>query len=322
MSHTQILSVVAVVDDRQAFATDRLVALCSALGRLAVPYQVVVVANSARRELAAALRELTTRQEDLQVLVLKHPVDYHTALLAGFENAIGDWVATLDLCRDDAAVVPAMFESALRDGTEVVLGHDAGAGRRSPLDALLATLFHRSFQALHGFRLSDEAPSARLLSRSVVNLVLQHDSPLVAFETLTAAGGFRKASVPLRRVTGPMLALGERVRIRWRTLIGMNAVPLRLANLLCGLGASLAFVYSIYVVLTYLLRDDVVPGWTTVSLILSAMFMMLSLVLWLLSEYMILLLDAGARRPRYEIADEFASEVQTRRRRLNVETEV
>ena len=321
MSHTQILSVVAVVDDRQALAADRLVALCQALGALDVPFQVVVVANTARREVAAALRELTARQEDLQVLVLKHPVDYHTALLAGFEVAIGDWIATLDLVRDDGAVVPAMFQVALRDGSEVVLGHDPVAARRSPLDALLAALFHRSFRALHGFRLSDEAPSARLMSRSVVNQMLQHDSPLVAFETLTAAGGFRKSSVELRRLAGPMLPLGERVRVRWRTLIGMNAVPLRLANLLCGLGASLAFAYSIYVVLVYLIRDDVVPGWTTVSLILSAMFMMLSLVLWLLSEYMIMLLDVGSRRPRYEIAEEFASEVQTRRRRLNVETE-
>lgn len=322
MSHTQILSVVAVVDDRQVAVADRLTALCTALGTLDAPFQVVVVANTARREVGAALRDLTTRIEDLQVLVLKHPVDYHTALLAGFENAIGDWIATLDLCRDDATVVPAMFRAALRDGCEVVLGHDASTQRRAPLDALLAASFHRSFQALHGFRLSDEAPSARLMSRSVVNQVLQHDSPLVAFETLTAAGGFRKASVDLRRLDGPLLPLAERVRNRWRTLIGMDAVPLRLANLLCGFGASLAFIYSIYVVAVYLIRDDVVPGWTTVSLILSAMFMMLSLVLWLLSEYMIMLLDAGSRRPRYEIADEFASEVQTRRRRLNVETEV
>lgn len=61
-------------------------------------------------------------------------------------------------------------------------------------------------------------------------------------------------------------------------------------------------------------------GDSPVSLMLSGMFLTLSLVLWLLSEYMIMLLDSGARRPRYEIAEEFSSNVQGYKTRLNVES--
>jgi len=37
---------------------------------------------------------------------------------------------------------------------------------------------------------------------------------------------------------------------------------------------------------------------------------------------MLILLDAGARRARYEVAEEFASALQPRRQLLNVETEL
>jgi hypothetical protein len=116
--------------------------------------------------------------------------------------------------------------------------------------------------------------------------------------------------------------LGERARTRWRTLIGINAVPLRLANLLCGISAVGAWLYSFYVIIVYLVKDNVVPGWTTLSLMLSGMFMMMALVLWLLSEYMLMLLDPGARRPRYEISDEFGGQLRSPDNMLNVETEL
>lgn len=320
MSYTQILSVVTVVDARAARPIERIAALGAALAELGAPHQLILVVDDPRAAPLAELRALTARQPDLQLLLLRHPVDHQTALIAGVENAIGDWVALLDLATDEPAVIGDMFRAVQRDGTEVALGH-AAAVARAPLDAVASGLFHRAFGALHGFRLDAEAPSARLLSRAVVNQVLQHDAPLVALETLTASSGIRRSSVPLARVAAAPRPLAERVRSRWRALIGMGAAPLRIANLLCGLGALLAFAYSVYVVITYLVRDDVVPGWTTVSLMLSAMFMMLSLVLWLLGEYMVLLLDPGARRPRYEIAEELNSEVQTRRQRLNVESE-
>jgi polyisoprenyl-phosphate glycosyltransferase len=99
-------------------------------------------------------------------------------------------------------------------------------------------------------------------------------------------------------------------------------MSLRLANLLCGMSAIGAWLYSFYVIVVYLLKGNVVPGWTTLSLMLSGMFMMLSLVLWLLSEYMVMLLDPGAKRPGYEISDEFGGQVQSSDNMLNVETEL
>lgn len=322
MNQTNIVSIVTVVDARAGEIGATVRGLHGAAHALGSPFELVLVANGCTPTVLQGIREEALVLDDLQIYVLKMPVDHATALICGLENAIGDWVVVLDLEQDDPVIVGRMLDAAVAEGTEVVLGiPDGSAMRRRAADAILAKLFHRAFRTLHGYSLAEEAPSARLLSRAIVNNVLQHDFPLVALETLPATRGYRKSVVPFPRRTGLALSLAERVRLRWRTLIGLNAVPLRVANAFCAAGAGLALIYSVYVIVVYIVKESVVPGWTTISLMLSGMFFMLSVVLWLLSEYLVLVLDAGARRARYEIVEEFASNVQTRRARINVETQ-
>lgn len=295
--------------------------LYTEMSNLSTPTELTVVLNGRDVAVMRTLRKLAERWDRLQVYVTKYRVDRTTALLVGVENAIGDWVATIDLGSDHPTVIRTLFECALREQAEVVLSVSE-AHDRPALEAVLSRLYHRVFRALYGFNLAREAPSARLLSRAVVNSLLCDDSPLIAFEILTAKGGYRRCSVPGARRKGDSQALGEKVRLRWRTLIGVDAAPLRLANLLCGVTAVGALSYSVYVVVIYLVKDNVVPGWTTLSLMLSGMFLMLALVLWLLSEYMLMLLDPGARRPRYEIAEEFCGQTRSSGGVLNVEAEL
>ncbi len=321
--HTQILSIITVLDSRHQRCSANLQTLHEAASAIDIPMELVIVCNGLPVEGQAHIRELTEKLDNIQTYILKEPVDSATALLAGLENAIGDWVATIDILSDDPAVVAQLFEKVLTENTEVALGIAKKlTGSSSIADRLLSFLFHRFFKIIHGYSLSEEAPTARLLSRSVVNNILQHDAPLLALETLTASVGYHKSVVATRRSKGIPLSIAERARSRWRVLIGSSTAPLRLANIACGGGALLSLVYSLYVVIVFLLKDDVVPGWTTVSLILSSMFFMMSMVLWLLSEYLVSLLDISARQPRYEIAEEFVSNTQTRKNMLNVETEL
>lgn len=317
---TQILSVVCVITGKEAKLSLALAELHGAIKTLNMPTELVVVLNDPG-DAVSVVREVAERLDHMQVYVMRRRVDHVTALMAGIENAIGDWVATVDIEADEPIIVRYLFESMLLEHADVALSFPKKP-KRTFIDALVSRSFHRIFRTLHGFSLATEAPSARLLSRAVVNSLLCHDSPLVAFETMTAKNSYRRCVVPSVRRNTVRRSFGERAQLRWRTLIGINAVPLRLANLLCGVGAVCALLYSSYVVVVYLVKDDVIPGWTTVSLMLSGMFMMLALVLWLISEYMIMLLDPGGRRPRYEIADEFGSQLRSPDNLLNVETEL
>ncbi len=319
-SRNHILSVVCVVTANTDFA-GVLPQLHREVTTVAIPAELIVVINDDSQDALSSLRLLAEQYDCLQIYMLKRPVDQVTAILAGMENAIGDWVVSIDPESDDPTVIRRLLEPALRDNVDAVVGvpeHSSG-----PLfGTLLSSLFHRCFRAMNGFDLSSESASVRLLSRAMVNSLLNDKSPVVAFEILTARGKCRKCVIPCIRRRVTLRPLRERVIRRWRTLIGTNAAPLRLANLLSGIAAVCAVLYSLYVLVIYLLKKDVVPGWTTLSLMISGMFLMVALVLWLLSEYLVMLLDPRARQPQYEICDEFGGRMRRSDDVLNVETQL
>ena len=294
-----------------------------AASSLGTSFELVLVLNGCEHAVVDQARELCQRLPNIQVYVLRGSSDLASATALGLENAVGDWVVTLDLDLDEPKVVADLFQVCLDRQAELVLGVPTERRvDRTFLDAVLATGFHRVFRWIHGYSLAEQSPTARLFARSFVNEVLRSPNPLVALQTLTVRGGYRKELVSTAARPGKSLPLVERVRNRWQLLLGINSMPLRLANLLCAAGAGMSVLYSLYVVAIYLFKTDVMPGWTTVSLMLAGMFFLISIVLSLISEYLILLLEGSSRRPRYETAEEFASQVETRRRQLNVEVEL
>jgi hypothetical protein len=80
-------------------------------------------------------------------------------------------------------------------------------------------------------------------------------------------------------------------------------------------------LYSLYVIAIALFKEEVSPGWVTLSLQQSGMFFLLSLVLLVLGEYVLYMAKLAANAPSYFVADEFASAQVTRQKRLNVETD-
>ena len=97
----------------------------------------------------------------------------------------------------------------------------------------------------------------------------------------------------------------------------MNVLLLSLALAIAG--ATLNLIYSGYVILIRLFKADVMPGWTTLSLQQSGMFFLLSLVIFILVEYVAQMLVWTLEGPSYYLAGEHTSAVLTRRARLNVQ---
>ena len=91
--------------------------------------------------------------------------------------------------------------------------------------------------------------------------------------------------------------------------VNHSIAPLRLVSM-CGLtGSFLSLLYSLYVVAIYLFKQDVMPGWTTLSLQVSGLFFLVFIMLTLIGEHLGRLLDEAVERPLYHVREEQASAV-------------
>lgn len=73
----------------------------------------------------------------------------------------------------------------------------------------------------------------------------------------------------------------------------------------------LNILYVVYAVVVYLVKKDVAPGWTTLSLQHGVMFFLLFSILAILSEYVGRIVAQTSGRPLYFVAEEKSSSVTT-----------
>lgn len=96
-------------------------------------------------------------------------------------------------------------------------------------------------------------------------------------------------------------------------------MPLRSASYASLIGGILSVLYSVYIVVIYIFKKDLIQGWTTMSLQLAGMMFIFSLIFLFLSEYIIQIHAANPPRTRrHLIAREIRSTLSRRSARLNV----
>ena len=316
------LSVVYVVRNQSQQLESILLEATQHIAPLVSDYELIVVDNASQDESVAILKKLTgeDRLPNLQVYALTKEVDLDTAFWAGLENALGDFVAVIDPLVEDIAFLPEMLDKAVL-GADVVFASNEQKLNQSVAYRSAYTLFNLFYKWFSGIDLAKEAPQYRILSKRVVNFILQHPQPALSYRHLPATAGFARAN--LTYSAKPKIASKKRLRESIergiRLLVSTTNAPMRLVTWLSLFGAVANLLYSLYVVSIGLFKVDVAPGWISLSLQQSGMFFLISLVLLVLGEYILHMASLSNEGPLYHVGQEFTSARLMRQEKLNIE---
>lgn len=292
------------------------------LGELVSDYEIVIVDNASDDDSLLRLKALTDQNglPNLQVYALTKEVDADTAAWVGLENALGDFVAVIDPLNEDISFLPEMLDKAV-SGADVVFANNEQKSAQSLTYRGAYSMFNLLYQWLNGIHLAKEAPQYRVLSKRVINFILQHPQPATTYRHLPATGGFAK--INLSYSAKPKIPhkkrLGDSIDRGMRMLVSTTRAPMRLVTTLSLFGAVINLVYSVYVVAVAFIKTDVAPGWVSLSLQQSGMFCLISLVLLVLGEYILNMVSLQNEGPLYHVGQEFTSARMTRREKLNIE---
>jgi hypothetical protein len=283
------------------------------------------VDNASDDESISVLKKLSGEGglSNLQVYALTKEVDTDTASWAGLENALGDFVVVIDPWAEDICFLPEMLDKAIK-GADVVFANNAQKSTQSLAYRGAYLAFNSIYKWFNGIHLAKEAPQYRVLSKRVVNFILQHPQPAMTYRHLPATGGF--ARINLNYSSTPKFThtkrLGEGIDRGMRLLVSTSRAPMRLVSSLSVFGALANLLYSIYVIIIAIIKPDIAPGWASLSLQQSGMFFLISLVLFILGEYIIYMATLSNEGPLYHVGQEFTSSRMTRLEKLNIEVVV
>ncbi|NTV10012.1 MAG: glycosyltransferase [Zoogloea sp.] len=285
-------------------------------------YEFIVVDNASEDESVAVLKRLSGENglPNLQVYALTQEVDDDTAAWVGLENALGDFIAVVNPLVDDVAFLPQMLANAI-GGADAVFARNELKVAQSVFYRGARAVFNLLYRWFGGVHLAKDAPRYRVLSKRVVNFILQHPQPAITYRHLPASGGFARVNLSYSAPPGidQKKKLFDSIDRGMRLLVSTTRAPMRLVTTLSLFGAIANLCYSAYVVGVAILKTDVAPGWISLSLQQSGMFFLISLVLLVLGEYILHMASFSNEGPLYHVGQEFTSARMTRKEKLNIE---
>lgn len=274
-------------------------------------HEIILVDDLADGAASAPLRDLLKSVECLRVIRLSRRLTFDVAVTAGLESSIGDFVVIMDPRSDPPERIPEMVARAA-EGIGIVVGVDVNPPPRSWPTSRLAGLFHWYVRKFLGTDLIPNSTNFRVLSRQAVNAVVGIKGRYRQLRFLTSTVGYGRYTISYERLPtgstgGPSFV--TLVSEAADMLIANSTHPLRAVSLLGLVASGLNLLYLGYVVVIYLIKRDVAPGWTTLSMQTGGMFFLLFLLLAILSEYVGRILAESRVQPLYNVLDELNSSV-------------
>jgi glycosyltransferase involved in cell wall biosynthesis len=316
------LSVVYVIRNRSAYLEGVIQEATEQLSSMVTDYELIIVDNASDDQSVKTLKTLSglNGYPNLQVYALTKEVSDDAAAWVGLENSLGDFVAVVNPLQDKISFLETMLEKA-STGADVVFTLNKVVQERTFPYAVAYWIFNSIYQFFNRVHLAKDAPNFRLLSRRMINFILQHRQPEIMYRHIPATAGFSRVNLEYtaRPLVNSPKRFFESVDRGVRLLVSSTQGPMRLVTSLSLFGAFANLFYSIYVLSVGIFKTDVTPGWVSLSLQQSGMFLLITLVLWVLGEYILNMASLSNEGPAYHISQEFSSVRMTSKEKLNVQ---
>jgi len=191
-----VISVVIPVHDEERSVALLYDELRSALEPLDTPWEAIFVDDGSTDGTFSALTRLHAAERNVRVVRLRRNFGKAAALVAGFDQAHGETVVTIDGdLQDDPAEIPRLL-AKLDEGFDLVSGWKTR--RRDPLSRrILSRIFNRVTSAFSGVRLHDMNCGLKAYRAEVVHGLRLYGELHRFIPVLAHYRGFRIAELPV-----------------------------------------------------------------------------------------------------------------------------
>ena len=191
-----VISVVIPVHDEERSVALLYDELRSALEPLDTPWEAIFVDDGSTDGTFSALTRLHAAERNVRVVRLRRNFGKAAALVAGFDQARGETVVTIDGdLQDDPAEIPRLL-AKLDEGFDLVSGWKTR--RRDPLSRrILSRIFNRVTSAFSGVRLHDMNCGLKAYRAEVVHGLRLYGELHRFIPVLAHYRGYRIAELPV-----------------------------------------------------------------------------------------------------------------------------
>ncbi|MGE5101261.1 MAG: glycosyltransferase family 2 protein, partial [Deltaproteobacteria bacterium] len=226
-----LISIVAPLEGDTAAAVVTFVEeTVAVLRQLVTHYEIILVDDGVPAATVAGVRALLERYDFVRFLRLSRHFGEETAIAAGLDVAIGDYVIVMLPNMDPPALIPEFFERA-RGEADIVYGVRLHRKNEPIWYRAGARLFYWYINSVVKAGIPKDSTQFRCMSRQVVNAITQIRDPDQYLRLLTSYIGFHKEALPyspINRTGEPTVRpKGEAMNLARALVMDHTTHPLR-----------------------------------------------------------------------------------------------
>ncbi|MCD6351254.1 MAG: glycosyltransferase [Armatimonadetes bacterium] len=300
------VSLVIPVYNEEESLPELLRALEEVVGELPGPVEYVFVNDGSQDRSAELLRGFVSRRATTKVVELATNAGQHAAVRAGFRQAEGEVVVTLDADLQNPPADLPQLVAKIHEGYDVVAGWRRH--RRDPLSRRLASwMMNRLVGSATGYYLHDYGCMLRAYSRRVVDAINRCPEHHTFIPVL--------ANTFARRVTEVEVGHAEREKGQskyswaklWRLnldlLTGLTSLPLHWVSLGGLIIAVVGLLFAVYLMIRRFIIGPEVEGVFTLFAILFFFVGVQIFATGMIGEYLTRIYDESRRRPLFLVEE-------------------
>ena len=225
----------------------RCIATCDGLD---LPYEIILIDDGSKdRSIEIITAASETHRGNVVGVLLNRNYGQHSAIMAGFDHAQGNYVVTLDADLQNPPEEITSIVAKMREGYDVV-----GTVRQNRQDSFLRTIpskiINRIVQKSTGVLMHDYGCMLRGYSREIVQAMLQCPERSTFIPVLANAFAHRVVEIPVghnaRGVGDSKYSFWKLINLQFDLLTSITTFPLRLLSIFGGMisvfGVGLGFL--------------------------------------------------------------------------------
>ena len=274
--------------------------------KLGESYEIILVDDSSFDKSWEVMKTLREKNNNVKIIQLMKNFGQHNAIMCGFQHASGKYVITMD---DDLQNPPEEIPKLIE---EIKKGYDAVIGALgSKQDTLMKKAGSSFVRYLNSkiFRTPKNMmfSSFRIMTKAVAYeiSVLKTPYPFISGMLFSVTHNITNVTVKheRRKYGHSNYTFSRLIKLAFNLIINYTSLPLRF---LSGIGivfCFLSFFMGVYFIVKKLIVKQILPGWTTVVVLLSFFNGLLLIILSIIGEYLARIIGEVSNKQQFVVRE-------------------
>lgn len=231
-------------------------------------YEIIYINDGSNDNTLKNIKELADSNPNVKYISFSRNFGKESAIYAGLKSASGDLICVLDVdLQHPPRLLPEMIETVTNEDYDIVAARRISRKGEPMLKSFFSHLFYKLFNMISEMELVEGATDYRMMTRQVVDSILQLNEYNRFSKGLFQWVGFNTKWIDYENVER---VAGETTWSFWKLtkysiegIVAFTTAPLTIAILLGTIFSIVAFIYMVFIIAKNLLFSDPVQGFAT-----------------------------------------------------------